>query len=72
MEPDSGFPKVGIDLWSMQFWRLQALEVTVLEFLILTLSHHYWDIYTRNMLAFKAFPGVSLTSYDNASLQAVS
>ena len=30
--PDLG----GIDLWRLQFWRFRALEVTVLEFLILT------------------------------------
>ena len=30
--PDFG----GIDLWMLQFWRFRALEVTVLEFLILT------------------------------------
>ena len=32
--PDFG----GIALWRLQFWRLRALEVTVLEFLILVLS----------------------------------
>ena len=30
--PDFG----GIDLWRLKFFRLRALEVTVLEFLILT------------------------------------
>ena len=28
----------GINLWRLQFWRLRALEVMVLEFLILTPS----------------------------------